>query len=373
MAEELAFTISFDEDDAQLKKLIDAAVEKKFRDLKPDHATKEMVDKAVGDKFEEELDKITPKKTVEAPPGETTETGKRKSRRPTGIIEDVPEEVYDAEGQQVIPQGVTGETNSGLLSEYGYGHEPRRHYKQRKKEGRRLPDLYGAPVDLHKARYGTEDLTARVDEDAFRGPIFGTPDHVKLRGFQQSKVNWRGAIRHDGGYGAFPDKPGFRETFSDMQRKIEELTASISDTSGKLTGITSNITPFLAGGGGNVIGENVIELLKGIGPYGQAAVAAIGAIMIGPEVASQFIKLLAQKGGPLNMDWRSDISDQINGLLGTDESKRRLLGIDSFVVSQVHGYQPTDGAVVYNSLENRDEIIISKDIGAKEKAVGVVY
>ena len=119
------------------------------------------------------------------------------------------------------------------------------------------------------------------------------------------------------------------------------------------------------------VSDRLMGLLGGIGPHGAAIVAAISAIVSAPEVVAGMIRTLSQKGLPLNADWRREIESEVNGLMGIEEKKKRLLGMDSYIVTSVSRYQPESGAMSFNSLQNRDEVIISK-IGLAEKAVGVV-
>ena len=120
------------------------------------------------------------------------------------------------------------------------------------------------------------------------------------------------------------------------------------------------------------IGNHVFQMLSGVGPYGALAAAAITTIVTSPEVIKEIIHAVSQKGLPLNRDWQRLIEEEVNGLFNIEEKKRRLLGLDAYVVTQTDRYSPDIGSNSTNSLENRDEIIISKSIGNAEKAVGVV-
>lgn len=120
------------------------------------------------------------------------------------------------------------------------------------------------------------------------------------------------------------------------------------------------------------ISQTLLDSLKGFGPHGTAIVAAITAIVTAPETVSRIINLISQKGLALNRDWYRAIEEEVNALFDAEEKKKRLLGIDSFIVTQQNRFQPESGSTTYNSLENRDEVIISK-IGEAEKAVGIEY
>lgn len=119
------------------------------------------------------------------------------------------------------------------------------------------------------------------------------------------------------------------------------------------------------------IGKEVLGMLKGAGPYGIAITAAITAIAASIETAEKLIKHFSQKGWSLNNDWRRTLEEEVNALFDILDKKKRLLGIDAFIVTQTDRYQPETGATTYNSYENRREIVTSKVIGASEKSVGV--
>lgn len=245
----------------------------------------------------------------------------------------------------------------GLISEYGYGHEPRKHYPVKRRPRRRLPETGQAPFS--------------ADSGAIPG--FGGSAYVAPRGFQQEKVSRRGKTRYAGAGPAFPGVESFLDRMQRIERDVAgnrrtgtDLAAGISRNRARI----SRAAAAVASPQG-AAGEQVLSLLTRGGPYGAAIAAAIGAIVAAPEVAKQLIQTLSQKGLPLNRDWHRSIEDEVNALFDVEEKKRRLIGLDSFVVTQQNAYRPSDGATSH-SLENRDEIIISK-IGQAEKAVGVVY
>ena len=120
------------------------------------------------------------------------------------------------------------------------------------------------------------------------------------------------------------------------------------------------------------MGNMFLQLLNRGGPKGKAIAAAIGAIVVTPELIQSIVRLLGQKGHPLNRDWERFIEDEANGLFSVESKKRRLLGLDGYVVTQTTGYEPESGSDTRNSLENRDEIIITK-LGLAERSVGIDY
>ena len=119
-----------------------------------------------------------------------------------------------------------------------------------------------------------------------------------------------------------------------------------------------------------VMGPQLLTLLSGFGPYGAAALAAITAIIVAPQTVQMLIKMFGQKGLFLNQDFRRVVEEEVNGLLNIEDKKKRMLGIDSYIITQVDDFQPASGAYVYNSWENRDELILNK-VGQAEKTVGI--
>ena len=112
-----------------------------------------------------------------------------------------------------------------------------------------------------------------------------------------------------------------------------------------------------------------------IDPSTARGTAVISALLAAPavlEMTKKIIKLLSTKGYPLNRDWRREIETEINGLMDIEEKKKRMLGIDQYIVTQVDDYQSASGAQVYNSFLNRDEANITKR-GLAEKAFGIDY
>ena len=118
--------------------------------------------------------------------------------------------------------------------------------------------------------------------------------------------------------------------------------------------------------------NQVISILGKAGPHGAIAAAVIGMIISSPEVAKQMLQFLSQKNLFLNKDWSRDIETEVLGFFTLEEKKRRLLGHDAYIGTQTAGYQPDTGSPVYNSYENRDEIVATK-LGQYDKAIGVVF
>ena len=205
------------------------------------------------------------------------------------------------------------------------------------------------------------------------GGIFGRVD-PGVKGFQKRKGIRGGVERQRDDRSKAPyQAEKFNNKISRLEKQIKNNTVS----SKAIEGIIKNhMSAFVKGSSvlanpQEFVGTNILKILGGTGPYGAFVVSAITAIATAPAVAVEIIKLLSEKGLPLNRDWVRLIEDEVNGLFSVEEKKRRLLGIDSYIVTQTDRYQPDSGSSTSNSYENRDEIIISK-FGQAEKAVGII-
>ena len=101
--------------------------------------------------------------------------------------------------------------------------------------------------------------------------------------------------------------------------------------------------------------STMLGLLAGKTVYGAVIVAAISAIITAPEVIKTIIKMLAEKGSPLNADFHRLFEEEVSGLLTLEDQAKRAAGKDSFIVAQTFGFSPTSGDT-YNSLYNRDSL-----------------
>ena len=157
-----------------------------------------------------------------------------------------------------------------------------------------------------------------------------------------------------------------------LSDQIDEIQSSVA----AMQNIFSKHIPSVIQGSqlltnpGNFVGDKLLGMLRGAGPYGIAAVGAITAIVTLPDVIASIIKVLAAKGGPLNRDWRRFIQDEIEIGLTREQQKRRDLGLDQVIITQQKGFVPVNNALTANNLYRVDEIRISR-IGNEEKAYGV--
>ena len=116
----------------------------------------------------------------------------------------------------------------------------------------------------------------------------------------------------------------------------------------------------------------VLGLITRKGPMGAALAFGITGAWVAPHLAANMVQIMGRKGHPLNRDFVKLTDDHTYGLWSLQEEKRRLLGHDAYIVTQTDRYEPQSGSTTFNSLENRDNVIMSK-IGLAEKALGVTY
>ena len=246
----------------------------------------------------------------------------------------------------------TGRGN--LVSKYGVPQSPRKHYKTKREADVELPETSNAPF---------------VD-NSVNLPGFGGSSHLPTAGYQFNKVTKRGKTRYAGAGPAFPNEKTFLQRIRDIENgQINQSSADIGELKNTISTLLQK-SQILSNPQGFVGGE-FLKILGGAGPYGLAVVGAITAIVTAPEVVAMIIKTWSQKGLPLNRDYRRTVETEINALFDIEEQKKRLLGIDSYISTQIDSYNPDDGANTINSLRNRDEIIIAETAPFLDRLLGV--
>ena len=305
-------------------------------------------------------------------------------RRPQATI---PPPGYETgEEEQAAPEGSGYVTTGGRgygrgISEFGYGNEPRPGFRRKPLARRALPEQGIAPLE-----------SPGDDLPIGSSPIAGEFRTVPRRGFQQSKVNYRGAIdrsRIIGPAFADPEKALGLAPFKvrqDVERRERDLLREQSKMALERSRLVRSVRGGALEAGGIAaaygtapqrgIGElqkHLAGALTATGPHGAAILAALTAAPVILKLGEKLIETLSQPGHPLYLGWQRAIETEVNGLLDIDEKYRRLIGVDRFIVTQQEQYQPLTGEVLHNSLQSRDEAIISSEIGLKERAVGVTY
>ena len=251
--------------------------------------------------------------------------------------------------------GTSGESN--LISKVGVYH-PRLH--QKRKRGRRaLPDTGDAP-------FGS-------DEDrAVTAGFGGQGSYTRPTGIQQERLSRRGNTRFAGAGPAFPGIKTFQERIADIEKNIKEnkrkgreIQNSVNDKIDKIQQGADAITkPDV------LVGGTFLKMLGKAGPYGAAVTAALISLVSAPDTVREIVRAMGVKGGPLNEDWHREIESELTGIFSFEQQKSRVIGKDSFVVSQGSGYRPIEGTDIYVSLLDRDEDRLAR-IGQDAKAKGI--
>ena len=262
----------------------------------------------------------------------------------------------------------------------------------------------GAPVDRKQLR---EEAAAKKREEAEfakamskRHPTTGAPyvnPYPRAKGGQDvdTLVSGAGAPIDRKKMGAEATARKRREA---EEKRIEKKWAKLAETEGnfiergfksgldesvkksvekQIPKITGAFYTTMRGGAALDSADRLIQtnFLRGLarvgGPYGALMAGAITAALATPKVAASLVKMLSQKGTMWNDDWHRSIATEVNALMDTEDKKKRLHGIDTYMFTQTSRYTPDDGTMTYNSAMNRLETIVSKSIGQAEKAVGI--
>ena len=173
---ELTLDLNFDSD--KLKEIIKAEITAQMQDILKEHSPETGGRRRRRKEPEEPEERKEPRQDLPLPPGKLPKGfDPIKPPQPEpGVIPPVQRTRRPEEDGRTITDSGTG------LSEYGYGHEPKKAYPTRRRPKVELPETGYSPL-----RPPQEEPTS--------GPIFGTDAYAKLRGTQQSKVAYRGRVR----------------------------------------------------------------------------------------------------------------------------------------------------------------------------------
>jgi hypothetical protein len=145
----------------------------------------------------------------------------------------------------------------------------------------------------------------------------------------------------------------FKEVLGDLgEKEIEQLTSIMKNPQGFLTGQMEGIFARL-------------------GPTAPLIGTIVGAIIASGVLFIELMKFLSQKGGPFNRDWRRFIANEVDVGLNRELQKRKELGIDQVIISQLRGFTPNNPGATYNSLYEVNETRIAR-IGLDDRAAGVI-
>lgn len=239
----------------------------------------------------------------------------------------------------------------------GRGPSPRKKYRTRKvSRGRAFREissgLQGPDPSLAYNPQSKDNILGAGSYSAYEEPT-GREDNI---------TNIRGRIRGNQPMQAHPNYMRFIDRFRAMERaqlaarhERQEMKAKLTAPINKFTSLRGQTTALATNPQG-VIQGHALSMLRGAGPYGFAATAAITAAVSTPEMAKRIIRFYGQKGGPLNRDWRYIVEETVYGMIALEKQKRRGLGLDGYIVDSTVGFHAVDESAVYNSQLMRDEI-----------------
>ncbi len=158
---------------------------------------------------------------------------------------------------------------------------------------------------------------------------------------------------------------GESEENAEAMGKIKELLDGVDDKGLKtLKGLLSNPENFAE--------SSILSVLGKAGPYGAIAVALIGLVIASPQLYIQVVKMLGQKGGPMNLDYRFSEEQQFSLEFDRELQFSRAIAINPVITVETRGFVVIDPGFEGNSLIRGNEARSAR-IGINESAYGYVH
>jgi len=158
---------------------------------------------------------------------------------------------------------------------------------------------------------------------------------------------------------------GESEENAEAMEKIKGLLDGVDDKGIKnLKGLLSNPENFAE--------SSFLSMLGRAGPYGAIAVAIIGLVIAAPELYVQIVKVLGQKGGPMNIDYRFNEDQQLSQEFDRELQFSRAIALNPVITVETKGFVVIDPGFEGNSLI-RGNLARSARIGINESAYGYVH
>ena len=155
------------------------------------------------------------------------------------------------------------------------------------------------------------------------------------------------------------------EENAEAMDKLKELLDGV-DSKGlsNLKSLLSNPESFTENG--------ILNALGRAGPYGAIAVAIIGMVIASPELYVQIVKMLGQKGGPMNIDYRFNEDQQLSQEFDRELQFSRAIALNPVITVETKGFVVIDPGFEGNSLI-RGNLARSARIGINESSYGYVH
>ena len=158
---------------------------------------------------------------------------------------------------------------------------------------------------------------------------------------------------------------GEAEENAEAMDKLKELLDGV-DSKG-----IANLKSMLSNPEASIEGS-ILRALGRAGPYGAIAVAIIGMVIAAPEMYIQIVKILGQKGGPMNIDYRFNEDQQFNQSFDREIQFSRAVAIDPVITVETKGFVVIDPGFEGNSLIRGNQARSAR-IGINESAYGYVH
>ena len=122
----------------------------------------------------------------------------------------------------------------------------------------------------------------------------------------------------------------------------------------------------------NFAESNFLKILGKAGPYGAIAVAIIGIVLTAPELYMQVVKILGQKGGPMNIDYRFNEDQQLSQEFDRELQFSRAIALNPVITVETKGFVVIDPGFEGNSLIKGNQARSAR-IGINESAYGYIH
>lgn len=208
-----------------------------------------------------------------------------------------------------------------------------------------------------KEKNGKTDQPPTTEEEQFREEEPETAEQLS-----QGKIISEGELK------SFDTDPFFKQP---KEGEEGSLSKEVTDTFNKIDSQGLGTLSKIASNPGGTIADELTKVLAGIGPEGIALVSALGVVIASPEIVSSILNALSVPGGPLNRDWKRNISTEVDAGLSRQLVRQREVGIDQVIISQQKGYVVNNTDWNYNSYFNITAARISR-IGLNDRASGVL-
>lgn len=162
----------------------------------------------------------------------------------------------------------------------------------------------------------------------------------------------------------------FGEDFEEL-KKARDGGGGVLGALGDVGGHSGTALAFLRNPAQGVM--SVLARMFSGGAAGPIGLAATITATIATAVVPEVVRTLAQKGWPLNRDWRRSVHDEFNAAFDLRQQEDRLAGRDVYIYSQAGAYGSVAGdADTVSTLYRSDELRASMRTQA-EQAIGGFY